>query len=254
MKFWHCFLIFGLILATSLGGILAKNAAFEARLPRYEYQYAPWVDGEPDYDTFQYIEVDGMKYYRCDSKFVPLEIRGEPFGRLGYGRYKEYLHWVGNENGKWIYKASARYQLALGSVLRREDVKEPSLEEVTVCWVGISDLLSSPVEEQRNVTPVLEGEWARALAEDMLESEQDASMPEEIVEQDFPRPPPVWFNWEFFGTLQLRCEEYPGMAFEYQLYENPDGGIFVHGALPEPYPLSDEYSDMIKEAREQRPN
>ena len=259
MKFRHVFTIFGMIIFAAIAPLAIKNAVAEvrlSRLPVYERIYNT-ESNKPNLDVYYYILVDGVEYYYCmNSNLAPLEVNPSPFGQT---ENKELLYWVDEPGGEWIYYESEssgtnskqRSELASrqnrGHIYRRGDVAIPSPETVSVSDVGISsDLFQSPLETQQEVTSLLEGGQAQALAESPPKSKEDYF--ELVREGEFKFVlPSMDLNYEPLGSLQLHCEEYPGMVFVYQIYQGPEGEIFAGESEFMCYPLSEEYSALIME-------
>ena len=136
----------------------------------------------------------------------------------------------------------------LSGFLRRADVDIPSPADVTIKEACISSERHPqpiPVRQPRITSLLEEAEDVQAFVDTLLASnifvftvsfEQEQFWPEGLQ----------WID----ASLQLRCEEYPGMAFVYQLHVNPEDQIVLQSGNNY-ITLGDEYSAMIKEGCKQ---
>ena len=199
--------------------------------PTDPYQALPLYEEMMDRDgpSGIYLLVDDVKYYGVSGNFVPLATEKEPFGRLGVNRS---LYWVDEPNGEFLCGTDATTTY----VYRREDVEIPSLEDVSVNHVGVmGESYSTPSIEVWNTAPLLQGYGA---AQDFAAFLQESEI--QIFSE-------LRYNSEPIGSLQLRCLEYPRMAFVYQIYRDEDDGQIVlmeHFVIG--YQCNGYYSDLIK--------
>ena len=223
MKFRHVFIIFGVIIVLVFGAVAAQNVFTQFRLSHTLPQY------ERDFETGAYI-IDGTEYYIVsESNFMPVEVDERPFGVYAiddFGFASHFLHWVDTSGGAWIYM-DVRLTLTAHSmhVLRRADMEVPSPADVMVNEVCLSsERYPQPIPaRQPHITPLLEdAEDVQAFVDALLES--DVFVFTFSLEQEQFRPEGLqWID----ASLQLRCEEYPGMAFVYQLHVNPEDQIVL---------------------------
>ena len=230
MKFRHCFLIFGVIIALCFGGIIARNAVTKERLPEYMFD-----------EHNRTLLIDGVEYQQEAFFFKPIEKEESPFG-LAIGRHslpdtKEYLYWVDRPGGDWF--TSVAY---FGDVhFRRKDAVDPEPEDVTLSGIRIQSRAS--FDAPSFTALLLQGsEEIEDFIEFLFSRQKD------LAENELARE--LLKDGDYIGYLQLLCEEYPRMAFEYNVFRNTDGAIVLLGS-GRTVVLNDFYCNIIKEALSQ---
>jgi hypothetical protein len=240
MKFRHVFIIFGVVIVTCVGGVIARNAVAEAKLLRTLPQY------ERDLETGALL-VEGAEYYIiAQSNFTPVDVEKHPFGvekDWSGGRGRNFLHWVNEPGGAWIYM-DMRVNLSGHGyfVYRRADVEVPTLDEAPIYAVLLSSAVRSfPMQAREpRITPLLQG---------YVESQDfvDFLRKSDIITRD----PWIFPEGECLGSLQLHSLGHPRMAFIYTIYRGPDGKINLNDTNFNYVVLNDEFSAFIEKGLSQ---
>jgi len=236
MKFRHVFLIFGAVIALAVAAAIARNVIAQNELSRSLPQY------ERNLETGA-LMVDGAEYYIISqSNFTPVDMEKEPFGvekDLSGKRSKDFLHWVNEPGGAWIYM-DARIGLAggLGFVFRRADAEIPTLDEAEIYAVVISSQ-AHPFPTQAREPHEIALLQGYAASQDLVSFLRES---EPVTTEPWAFP-----EGEFLGSLQLHSGECPRMAFVYTIYRGPDGKINLHENFNH-ITLNDEFSNLIQEA------
>jgi len=219
---------------------------FEILAVRYSVQQARLVRTLPRYERnpeSHALLVEGTEYYivkNGENNFLPIEVAKSPFGLESAFkglRNKEFLFWVDEPGGAWIYMdARINVTRQLGFVYHRADTEVPALGGVTVREIRMSrETYPVPTHPRRWPAFLLSqdaGEISRLLA--LLEEGKAVAHP---------------YRPQLLGTLQLRCAEYPGMAFVFQIRKGRDGRIYLSDMEDAVFLMDEHFSAMIEKGK-----
>jgi len=227
MKFRHVFIIFGVIVFAAVAPLAVRYAIVEARLPQYR-----WDESSPPT-----LIINGNRYRQGSALFQPIAMEKTPFGvvigRCGREGNKEYLYWVDEPDGDWISSKSKTSNFHF----RRSDAVDPEPEDVTVCGIRVPSEMRLTVHPRMKI--LLQGyEETKDFANFILNSDNAFADTDMFTD--------MLFSSTSLGPLQLLCEEYPRMAFEYSMHRDGNGTIFLIG-FGKTIELNDEYSAFIAE-------
>ena len=122
---------------------------------------------------------------------------------------------------------------------RRADAVDPELKDVTIYSVRVQKSMWSK-DPSPGMAPLLR---SPEKINDFLAF--IASREKDLAEDDLAED--MLSSGDYIGLLQLLCEEYPRMAFEYSVFRHTDGTVLLLGS-GRTVVLDDYYGGIIKKA------